>query len=287
MKLNIGLGLILLLFTALGAAMSTPGQTPQMVKKKTTKTDRFDFGSGGTITINGAPQGSIKIIGTAKNEIEITAEIEVEAPSETELAELAEATGFITDESSLHTTINTIGNHNKFGLKKLPKKFPKYLLGLPFTVNYVINVPHYTDLDIDGGKGDLTIENVEGTLSVKFIESNAKVEIAGGASTSIIIGKGSAEIDMGARGWRGRGADIQLASGDLTVRMPLNLSANVDATIIKTGSIKNTFPNLKPRERKVLFTERSIIAKAGVGGSPLKFTVGDGTLSLEPTTRVH
>ena len=58
-------------------------------------------------------------------------------------------------------------------------------------------------------------------------------------------------------------------------------NAELDAVILRTGNIENTFPDLKPRDRKVAFTDKSIIAKAGVGGAPLKFSVGDGTLKLE------
>ncbi|MEP6787480.1 MAG: hypothetical protein ABJB40_03555, partial [Acidobacteriota bacterium] len=83
-----------------------------------------------------------------------------------------------------------------------------------------------------------------------------------------------------AHGWRGRSANIQVATGNLYVQLPNKMSAEIDAAILKSGKIENTLPDLKPRDRKVPFTERSIIAKAGVGGAPLKFTVGDGTLKL-------
>ena len=80
---------------AAGFCISSFAQVPSMVKRTTTKTDRFDFGAGGTIAINGSPDGSIKVIGTAKNEVEITAEIEVQAANEADVAKLAELTGFL------------------------------------------------------------------------------------------------------------------------------------------------------------------------------------------------
>lgn len=275
----------LVFVAAIGAAllaMASVGlsQVPQMVKRTTTKTDRLDFGSGGSIVINGAPSGSIKVQGWAKNEIEINATIEVQAANEADLAKIAETTGFVTDESRIRTSIITVGVHNKFGLKKLPKNFPKQLLGLPFTVNYVINVPRYSDLEIDGGKGDLSISGVEGSMRINFIESKANVEVIAG-NTTLVIGSGTLDVAFGVRGWRGRFADIQVATGDMNVRFPSNMSAEIDATILKTGAIENLLTDLKPRDRKVPFTDRSIIAKAGVGGSPMKFVVGDGKMKLE------
>ncbi|MFT3744445.1 MAG: hypothetical protein QM785_09120 [Pyrinomonadaceae bacterium] len=70
----------------------------------------------------------------------------------------------------------------------------------------------------------------------------------------------------------------------MSVKLPSNLSAEIDASILKTGSIENLIPDLKPRDRKIPFTERSIAAKVGVGGAPLKFTVGSGNMKLERLT---
>jgi hypothetical protein len=267
-----------LLIAVLAGALAA--QAPQMVKRTTTKTERFDFGSGGSIVVEGAPNGSVKIVGTAKNEVEITAEIEIQAANETDLANLAGLTGFITDDSATRASVITVGVHNKFGAKKLPKNFPKNLLGLPFTINYVISVPRYSDLEINGGKGDLSISGVEGSMQVNFIESNARVEVIGG-DTTVTIGAGTLDVAYGVRGWRGRSSSMSVATGNMNVRLPSNMSAEIDATVLKTGSIENTLVDLKPRDRKVPFTEKSILAKAGVGGAPLKFVVSTGNLKLE------
>jgi hypothetical protein len=83
------------------------------------------------------------------------------------------------------------------------------------------------------------------------------------------------------RSWRGNAIDVALATGDMDVYMPVNLSAELDATILRTGKIENGLLDLKPRVRSVKFTEQSISAKAGGGSVPMKFTVGDGTLRLK------
>jgi len=251
--------------------------------RTTTKTDKFDFGSGGTVTLTGAPNGSVKIVGWEKNEIEVVATIGIEAANDADFAKIAAVTGFVTDESAIRAAIGSIGPHNKFGLKKLPKNLQKNLLTVPFRIDYEIRVPRYTDLEIDGGKGDLSITGVEGSMRVNFIETKGYVEVVGG-TTNFTVQTGTLNMAFGVRGWRGRSATISVGSGELNVRLPSNMSAEIDATILKTGSIANALPDLKPRDRKVAFTDRSILAKAGVGGSPLKFTVGDGTMKLERLT---
>lgn len=262
------------------SATGIAGQTPQLVKRTITKTDRFDFGSGGTVAVTGAPNGSIRITAGQKNEIEITATIELRAASTADLDKLADVTGFVTDESIGRVGIVSMGTHSKQMLKKARKKLPKNLFGLPFRIDYVISVPRYCDLEIDGGSGDLSIAGVEGSMRVNFLETNAKVEVISGAAT-VTIGKGSLNAAIGTRGWRGRSVTLQVATGDMTVHLPTNLSAEIDATILRTGKIENTFPDLKPRDRKIGFTDKAIFAKAGVGGAPLKFSVGDGALKTE------
>ena len=59
-------------------AVFTFAQTKQLLKRTTYKTETVEFGQGGTVSIIGAPSGSISVEGWQKNEVEITAEIEVQ-----------------------------------------------------------------------------------------------------------------------------------------------------------------------------------------------------------------
>jgi len=150
---------------------------------------------------------------------------------------------------------------------------------LPFRIDYVVTVPRYADLEINGGKGDLSVSGVEGSMRINFLDTNATVEVIGG-NVSATFGTGKVDLAFGTRGWRGRAADIQLATGELNVQLPAKLSAELDAIVQRTGTVANSLTDLKPRDRKIPFTEKAILAKAGVGGAPLRFTVGDGTLRL-------
>lgn len=269
----------LIIVVALVAGLCGTAASQELLKRKITKTDRFDFGVGGTVAVMGAPVGSIRILPSSKNEIELTAEIELQALTEADLDTLAAVTGFVTDETVGRTGILSLGTHNKLGDKKRWKKFPKHLIGLPFRIDYTIYVPRYCDLEIDGGRGDLSVTGVEGSIRVNFVETNAKVEVISGTS-SLIFGGGKADVALGTHGWRNRAADIQMGNGDLTVQLPTTVSAEIDAVILRTGKVENNIEGLKPRDRKAPFTETSIIAKAGVGGAKLKFTVGDGKLKI-------
>ena len=253
-------------------------QNSQLIKRTTYKTENIDFGVGGTVSIAGAPNGSITVEGWQKNEVEISAEIEVQAANEADLAQLAKVSGFILDEGFGHIRISSVGTYDKKYLKSVDKKFPKNLLEMPLKINYHIKVPMYCDLEIDGGNGDLNLSNVEGAMRIKVLESNAKLNLVGGTIMAT-FGKGNVEVVIPSRSWRGRNADIQLADGMMNVQFPPNLSAYVDAKVLRTGQIENNYELLKPRDR-VKFTDKTISAKSGSGGAQLSFTVGDGTLKI-------
>ncbi len=256
-------------------------QTKPLLKRTTYKTENIDFGAGGTVSIMGAPNGSISIEGWSKNEVEISADIEVQAETEADLALLAQINTFVLDENFGHITIQSVGTYDKKYLKSVAKKFPKNLLTMPFRIDYRIKVPGYCDLEINGGHGDLTLSKVEGTIRINALETNARLDLVGG-TIQANFGGGTIDVSIPTRGWRGRSADIQLVSGTMNVRLPPNLSAEIDAKVLRNGQIESSYKNLKPRDR-TKFTDKSITAKAGNGGVSLSFTVGDGTLKLSGT----
>ena len=258
-------------------------ETKSLIKRTNYKTETVEFGVGGTVSIIGAPAGSITIEGWQKNAVEITAEVEMQAETESDLAELAKVNGFVIDDDFGHLRITSIGTHDKDYMKRVAKKFPKNLLAMPFKIDYVIKVPAYSDINIDGGRGNLNLSNVEGMIRINYLESNARLNLIGG-TVFATIGQGDVAVVVPNRSWRGRSADIQLASGTMTVQLPINLSANIDAQVLRVGQIENALTTLKPRDR-TKFTEKSMTAKAGNGGATLSFIVGEGTLKLTETEK--
>lgn len=251
------------------------------VRRSVTKTDRFDFGAGGSVTLIGAPEGAVTIRSGTRNEIEITAVSTLTAPTDADAAKFSGSMGFVTQESLGRTTIISVGPGIKKDQKKIDSKTAKSLKGVKFSVDYTITVPRFCDLDLNIGTGALSIEGVEGSIKVNAISSDARLNLMGG-SVAAIFGGGSVNAKMPDRSWRGGPIDIQVATGDLTVELPAALSAELDATILRTGEIEYSIGNVKPRDRNTPFTEKQMRARAGSGGVAMRFTVGDGKLRLVP-----
>ena len=257
---------------------ATAAATPALTRT-TTRHETRRMGYGSTITLLGAPVGSITIEGWNKAEVEITAEIELHADTEEDLTLLSQVNSFTLDKDGNHLRIISTGTHDKKFLKKAFKDFPKRLIGLPWKIDYHIRVPQMSDLDIDAGQGAIDLSGVEGAISLKAVQSDAQLTLTGGIFGATIA-SGKVNVRIGARSWRGRGAEIRVASGDVTVELPTGFSGDINADVLRTGKVANTYTALEPRE-DTNATERSLQARAGAGGAVLIFTVGDGTINIK------
>ncbi len=250
-----------------------------------TRTETRRLSYGGTLTLTGAPSGSITIEAWPQNEIEITADIELRATREEDLTRLASVNNFVVDQDTSHIRVTTTGTHDRRFLRRADKNFPKELLGLPWKIDYRIRVPAFTDMEIHGGQGAINITNVEGAIRLDAGESQTTLTLAGG-DLFATIERGSVLLRVPVRSWRGRGVEVRLAQGQMDVELAPNFNADITASILRTGRIENSYPSLLPREphqpQSTPPTERNLQGRAGAGGAPFSFTVGDGTLRIKP-----
>jgi hypothetical protein len=259
-----------------------PVPTATAAPKLTRTTSRHEvrrFGYGSALTLLGAPAGSITIEAWPRSEVDITAEIELRADTEEDLALLSTVNGFVLDEDANRLRILTTGTHDKAFMKRAAKGFPKKLLGLPWKIDYRIRVPAITDIEIDAGRGPVILKGVEGAVTLNALEGDVTINPSGGLLRAT-VGSGKLNVSLSARSWRGAGADIRLATGELTLELPSGYSGDINADILRTGKIENEYSTLEPCERTT-FTPRSIKARAGAGGPQLSFTLGDGTLRIK------
>ena len=232
----------------------------------------------GTVTVTGAPNGSVTIEGWQRNEVEVSAEIELHAATEADLSRLATLNNFVIDEDSNHLRIVTTGTHDRAFMKRAAKDFPKSLIGLPWKIDYHIKVPAVTDLEVNAGVGPTRLAGIEGAIRLNAVQTDATLSLTGGM-VSVIVQSGTVDVTIPALSWHGLGADIKVASGNLSIGLMPGFSGDINAAVLRTGEIKNAYPNLEPRERNSI-TPQSLRARAGNGGGTLTFTVGEGTIQI-------
>jgi hypothetical protein len=250
----------------------------QLLTRSTTRRETRRFSYGGTVTVIGAPRGSVTVEGWSRNEVELTANIELKGPTEADLDQLATVNGFVFDEDLNHLSVLTTGTHDRSFMKRSAKNFPKKLLSLPWKIDYRLRVPVNTDLEINAGHGAVKLLGVEGGMRISATESDTELALTGG-TVSATVTAGTITLTIPARSWRGSGADIRIASGIINVDLLPGFSGDIDAEILRTGKIVNTYEGLESREKPGI-TERTVRARAGAGGAYFKFTVGDGTVNI-------
>lgn len=268
---------ILLLFAAPAFPQSVP--EIQLLTRSSTRREVRRFSYGGTVTLIGAPRGAVTVEGWARSEVELVAEIEIKAPTQADLDQLAAVNSFAFDEDLNHLSVLTTGTHDRAFMKRAAKNFPKRLLNLPWKIDYRLRVPINTDLEINAGHGPVKVSGVEGAMRVSATESETVLTLTGGI-VSTTVTAGTITLNVPVRSWRGGGADIRIASGTINVELPPGFSADIDADVLRTGKIVNTYEGLAVREKPGI-TERTVRARAGAGGAYLKFTVGDGTVNIK------
>lgn len=258
-----------------------PQATPAPpLKRTTTRRETRRLGYGGSVTVYGAPEGSVTVEGWQKDEVEITAEVEQSADTEENLTRLAALNTFSVDDDLNHVRVLTVGLHERKYARRVARGLPKHLTTMPWKIDYRLKVPAAVDLEINAGRGALSVSGVEGGLRINAGGGGegSLFALAGG-DVEATLASGPVTVRVPTRSWRGRGLRLRLATGDLTVELPPGFSGDVDAEVLRAGRIQNDFAGLVPRERTKP-TERSLEGRAGNGGATLSFTVSDGTLRL-------
>ena len=279
---------LLLLVILLVPAIPVFSQKPvvpdlELLTRTSTRRETRRFQYGGTVTLIAAPRGSITVEGWQRNEVELTANIELKGPTEADLDQLAAVNNFVFDEDMNHLSILTTGTHDRVYMKRTAKNFPKKLLNMPWKIDFRLRVPVNTDLEVNAGHGEVKLTGVEGALRVSATESDTALTLTGG-TLSTTVTAGSITLSIPARSWRGSGADIRIASGTINVDLQPGFSGDIDAEILRTGKIVNTYEGLASREKPGI-TERTVRARAGAGGPFFRFTVGDGTVNIRNATQ--
>ena len=279
---------LLLLAILLVPATTVFSQKPvvpdlQLLTRTATRSETRRFHYGGTVTLIGAPRGSVTVEGWTRNEVELTANIELKGPTEADLDQLATVNNFVFDEDMNHLSILTTGTHDRAYMKRTAKNFPKRLLNMPWKIDYRLRVPVNTDLEVNAGHGEVKLSGVEGALRLSATESDTALTLTGG-TVSTTVTAGSITLSIPARSWRGSGADVRIASGTINVDLQPGFSGDIDAEVLRTGKIVSTYEGLASREKPGI-TERTVRARAGAGGPFFKFTVGDGTVNIRKATQ--
>jgi hypothetical protein len=144
-----------------------------------------------------------------------------------------------------------------------------------WSVSYEIFVPQVTDLTLKTNNGGITVSDVRG--QIHFDANNGGVHlkrVVGDVSGATV--NGGIQVELAGAGWDGRQMELSTHNGGVTVAMPAQYSARIQAET-GMGRISSDFPvpqDASDRSRKLDFN-------VGAGGPPIHITTGNGSIRLK------
>jgi len=146
------------------------------------------------------------------------------------------------------------------------------------SIRFEVRVPRSVSYNFDGFSsvsGDVDVSGVTGRLRASSVSGDVKVKnVSGSASVNSVSGDVEVEVD------RLDGSDdmkFSSVSGDVVVKMPSNLDADVDISSL-SGSIKTDFPIEVREERHG--TRTYARGRLGSGSRRINMSSVSGDLSL-------
>jgi hypothetical protein len=144
-----------------------------------------------------------------------------------------------------------------------------------WSVSYEIFVPHTTDLDLKSYNGGLNIHDVRGQIHFDVHNGGVNLKRVGGDVTGATV-NGGIQVELAGSMWDGRQLEVSTKNGGVTVAMPQNYSAHLQAET-GNGGIQSDFPvtmdtNTRPRKLDHFL---------GAGGGLIHITTGNGSVRFK------
>jgi len=148
-------------------------------------------------------------------------------------------------------------------------------------VNFRIQVPADSTVDISTMRGNITIRNVRGQMVRASVSTEGDIELTGLRSLTVMAENTVGNILFDAELLRGGTYELKSTQGDIQLRISAEAGFRLMAVAPRTRNI-----NLNGFETRGQFEfsneKRRVVGKVGEGGAILSTTNGRGSISFMP-----
>jgi len=142
-----------------------------------------------------------------------------------------------------------------------------------WAVNYEVLTPRETNLDLRSNNGGVAIANVRGDLHFATLNGGIALDgVAGDVSGRTT--NGPVDVKLTGRQWEGQTLDVSTTNGPVSVRIPENYSARLEAGTVQ-GPMHVDFPMVLKGN-----IGRSISTTLGKGGALVRAQTTNGPVSV-------
>jgi hypothetical protein len=215
--------------------------------------------SGGTIAVDGKPNGGVSVKGWDQNQVLVRARVQTAAPTAAE----AEALG-------RQVRVETSG-------AKIFASGPENRRDYNWNVSYEVFVPRRADLSLETTNGGIAIADVNGRIDFNAMNGGVVLKRVGGMVRGSTM-NGGLVVELAGERWDGDSLDVSTTNGGVILSVPENYSANLQTGTVN-GSVSVDFPiTVQGRINK------QIAVNLGSGGPMVKAMTTNGGVHLKRAT---
>jgi hypothetical protein len=215
--------------------------------------------SGGTIAVDGKPNGGVSVKGWDQNQVLVRARVQTAAPTAAE----AEALG-------RQIRVETSG-------AKIFASGPENRRDYNWNVSYEVFVPRRADLSLETTNGGIAIADVNGRIDFNAMNGGVVLKRVGGMVRGSTM-NGGLVVELTGERWDGDSLDVSTTNGGVILSVPENYSANLQTGTVN-GSVSVDFPiTVQGRINK------QIAVNLGSGGPMVKAMTTNGGVHLKRAT---
>lgn len=212
----------------------------------------------GHLSVDASPNGGATVKGWLRSDVLVRAR--VEASGDTEGAAAAMASQVSVDGSG--------GQVRAMG--------PQAAHDTWWSVSYEIFVPQNTDVTLKTHNGGMTIADVRGQIHFDAVNGGVHLKrVAGDVSGQTV--NGGIQVELAGNTWDGRQLEVSTRNGGVTISLPSNYSAHLQAETTN-GGIHSDFATTAPVTNE---RARMVDSSIGSGGPLIHVTTTNGGVNVK------
>jgi DUF4097 and DUF4098 domain-containing protein YvlB len=214
--------------------------------------------AGGTISVDALQNGGISIKGWDRADVLVRAQVRTAAPTDAEARDLARQVNVQT------------------GGAQIKADGPRSENDHSWSVSYEVFVPTRSSASLRTVNGGVSVADVTGNLDFQVVNGGVSLARVNGYVHGRTV-NGGLHIQLDGPRWEGQGMDVSTTNGGVTLSVPQNYSAQLDAQT-NNGGVHSDLPMVSMASNR---QDRHITAALGSGGATLKITTVNGGVSIK------
>lgn len=214
---------------------------------------------GGTVVVDGGPNGGISVEGWDRNEIQVRAKVQAWTRDGDDPEDLVSQIRIETGG-----TIRADGPDMRGGRSR----------DAGWAVNFELMVPARSDLALETVNGGIEIANVSGAVEFRAVNGGIRLAAVSG-DVSGRTTNGGLQVDLEGDRWDGAGLDVETTNGGVELSIPADYQAE-----LTTGTVNGGFEIDFPITIQGRINRRRITTELNGGGPPIRVVTTNGGVTV-------